>query len=391
MQAGQVRDRTAKNSRWGFALLLAALCATVSARTIVVGPGGQPSTFAAAVAEAVDGDTIAILPGTYPRDVAVIRQKKLTIRGIGERPVFAADGADAEGKAIWVVRDGEVTIENVAFQGARVSDRNGAGIRFERGRLVVRNCRFVDNQNGILTAGFEDAELFVFDSEFSDLPAQDGRNHLLYAGTIGKLHVQGSRFHRGALGHLIKSRARQTFIGYNLLQDGPEGNASYQVDLPNGGDATLIGNVIAKGPRRDNPVAVSYGAEGPKWPRNRLVLAHNTFVNEGWSPTWFLRVHADRLAAPVDVRALNNLTVGVGTLGTGNPGRFDGTWAATSAMLNGPDLLDYTLPAGSWLRGRVDDPALAGDLFVPRFEFRLPVGTVPLLPPRAWAPGAFQR
>jgi hypothetical protein len=373
-------------------LALAALVAwPAAARTIVVGPGGQPSTFAAAVAEAADGDTIAVLPGTYRRDVATITQKKLTIRGIGERPVFEAAGADAEGKATWVVRDGDITIENIAFHGARVSDRNGAGLRFERGRLVVRNCRFVDNQNGILTAGFENAELFVFDSEFSDLPAQDGRNHLLYAGAIARLVVQGSRFHRGALGHLVKSRAKESVIAYNLLQDGPQGNASYQIDLPNGGDAVVIGNVVAKGPRRDNPVAVSYGAEGPKWPVNRLVVSHNTFANEGWSPTWFLRVHADRLGAEPEVRALNNLLVGPGVLGLNNPGRFDGSWPAAASMLNAPELLDYTLPPDSWLRGRVDDPALAGEAFVPKREFRLPVGTVPLLPPARWAPGAFQR
>jgi hypothetical protein len=375
------------------AALLAALAAlhAGAAQTIIVAPGGPPGTLAEALDRAGDGDTVAVLPGTYRGETAVIVHKRLTIRGIGARPVFVADGQVAEGKAIWVVRDGTVDIENIEFRGARASDRNGAGVRFEKGRLTVRRCAFVDNQNGILAANFPDSELNIEDSEFAELPEQDGRNHLLYAGAIARLSVRGSRFHRGALGHLIKSRARETVLAYNLIHDGPAGNASYEVDLPNGGDALLIGNVLGKGQRRDNPVLVSYGSEGPRWPRNRLRLAHNTLVNDGWAPAWFLRVWGDRLATEVEVRALNNLSVGIGSFALTARGRFDGNWPATLGMLAGPEVLDFALAPGSWLRGRVDDPALAGAEFVPRFEFRLPVGTVPLLPPEAWSPGAFQR
>jgi hypothetical protein len=366
--------------------------ALAAGQTIVVGPGGVPATFAEAVLRAEDGDTIAILPGDYKADIAVITQKKLTIRGVGARPVFTAFGTDvAEGKAIWVVRDGDVTIENVEFRGARAQDLNGAGIRFERGRLTVRRCVFVDNQNGILAANFEDAALTIDDSMFSDLPAQDGQNHLLYAGRIARLVVRGSRFHRGALGHLVKSRARETLLAYNLIQDGPAGNASYEVDLPNGGDALLVGNVIAKGLNRDNPVLIAYGAEGSKWPVNRLRLAHNTLVNEGWKPAWFLRFWRDRLPPDTEVHAVNNLTVGPGVFTWGARGRFEGNWPAVSAMLASPPTFDFALDPGAWLRGLATDPAIAGPEFVPKREFTLPIGSAPLVPPAAWSPGALQR
>ena len=68
--------------------------------------------------------------------------------------MLSAKGQIAEGKAIWVIRDGDFAIENVAFEGARAPARNGAGIRFERGRLAVRRCRFTDNENGILTGEY---------------------------------------------------------------------------------------------------------------------------------------------------------------------------------------------------------------------------------------------
>src|SRR5688572_19413442 len=102
-----------------------------AAETIIVGKDGPIRTFAEAVRVARDGDTIAILPGEYRGDIAVIDQKRLTVRGIGARPIFVADGKVAEDKAIWVVRDGDVTIENIEFRGARAPDLNGAGIRFQ--------------------------------------------------------------------------------------------------------------------------------------------------------------------------------------------------------------------------------------------------------------------
>jgi hypothetical protein len=375
------------------AIVLAAACLPGSTRaaTLVVDRDGKLSTFAEAVRLARDGDTIEVLPGAYRGDTAVITQKRLTIRGIGARPVFVADGSIAEGKAIWVVRDGEVTVDNIEFRDARAADLNGAGIRFEKGRLAVRRCAFVNNENGILTANFSDAELSIEDSEFTDVPPIEGKNHLLYVGRIAKLTVRGSRFHRGALGHLIKSRARESTIAYNLIVDGPSGNASYEVDLPDGGVATLIGNIIAKGRSRDNPVVVAYGAEGSTWERNVLVLSHNTLINDGWKPAWFLRVWSGRLPVDAEVRAINNLSLGLGVFALAAPGRFDGNWHGVRAMLVAPDRYDFALHADAMLRGRAVDPAVAGVAFVPQFEFRMPIGTVPLAPPAQWTPGALQR
>jgi hypothetical protein len=80
--------------------------------TLTVGKGAPIETIAEAARLAKDGDTIDILPGEYHADVAVWLQKRLTIRGVGETPVLKADGRSAEGKAIWVLRNGEFVIEN---------------------------------------------------------------------------------------------------------------------------------------------------------------------------------------------------------------------------------------------------------------------------------------
>jgi hypothetical protein len=376
----------------GLVLLLAGSAAF--AETHIVGPSGQPAAFAEVLAKARDGDVIEVLPGEYRGVVAVIPQRKLTIRGVGQRPVFDAGGKSAEGKAIFVVRDGEVTIENLEFRGARVADGNGAGIRFEKGRLLVRRCAFIDNENGLLTANFNDAELEIVDSEFARAPRREGSlPHLLYVGRIAKLTIRGSRFHRGFEGHLIKSRARENVISYNMIRDSGDGEASYEVDLPNGGVATLIGNVIGQSPKSQNPVLVSYGAEGPVWERNSLTLAHNTLINEGWRPGWFVRVFDDRIEPFEGLVAVNNLVIGSGIFRLGARGEFDGNWPATLGMLSDVLTVAFELPPDSWLRGRAVDPRnVGGRDLAPRAEFEWPVGTVEISTDRArWSPGAYQR
>ncbi|HSW05371.1 hypothetical protein [Aquabacterium sp.] len=362
------------------------------AATLVVGPPGQGPSFAQAVKQARDGDTIEVLPGDYRGDVTAIDQRKLSIRGRGQRPVFLADGRHAEGKAIWIIRDGDITIENIEFRGARVPDRNGAGLRFEKGRLTVRHCAFFDNENGILTANFADAELRVEDSVFGQAPRnRDALHHLLYVGRIGRLSVTGSRFHDGYFAHLIKSRARESFIAYNLLADGPNGHAAYEVDLPNGGEAKLIGNVIWQSANTSNLVGISYGAEGQPWPTNALYLAHNTLISDATGAR-FVRVWDDKLPAGTPVHAVNNLSVGIGVLSLGTAGHFDGNYPALAGMLVDIEGLAFALAPGSLLRGRGVNPRLAGgpDLS-PHAEFKLPVGTQPLAAPAQWTPGAFQR
>jgi hypothetical protein len=364
------------------------------ARNLVVGPTGSPASLTAALQEARDGDTIDVLSGEYRGTVGVIEQRRLTIRGLGLRPVFVADGRHAEGKAILVVRNGDVRIENLEFRGARVPDGNGAGIRFEKGRLRVERCVFTDNENGLLTANFGDAELDVVDCEFGRAPRRVGPlPHLLYAGRIARLAVTGSRFHRGFEGHLIKSRARVTELRYNMIRDSNDGSASYEVDLPNGGQALLLGNVIGQGMHTQNPVLVAYGAEGGVHPRNELVLSHNTLISEGRLPGWFVRAWSDRVPGFEGVLAVNNLVVGAGVFRLGAGGSFDGNWPATLGMLADVTTAAFELPPGSWLRGRAIDPRdVQGRDLAPRAEFEWPVGTRPLPADRVrWTPGAYQR
>jgi hypothetical protein len=66
----------------------------------------------------------------------------------------------------------------------------------------------------------------------------------------------------------------------NDISDGPTGNASYLVDVPNGGDLLMEHNTLSKGPQADNETtAVSIGAEGVSNPTTSLVIRDNSFTN----------------------------------------------------------------------------------------------------------------
>lgn len=363
------------------------------AETHIVGPQPPALSLAQALALAQDGDTLALMPGEYQGHSGLVLQKRLTIRTLAGRAVLVAPPRAAERKAILVVRNGDVTVENIDFRGARSDAANGAGIRFEGGRLTVRNCLFLDNENGILTGNDPAAELIVEDSEFGLAPrVVGGLHHLLYVGRIGRFSIRGSRFYSGFEGNLIKSRARENRIAYNLIHDGDEGQASYQIDLPSGGLAWIIGNVFGKGPGAQNPVFVAYGAEQSAWPKNALYLSHNSFVGNPWPPSWVLRVFDDRLGGDVEVKAVNNLSLGLTLFSPGTRGEFRGNeWGLRRRALQSIYTLDFGLTVASGWRDSAAPAGLGGgESLQPGAEFKLPRGTRPIEPPAAWSPGAMQ-
>lgn len=359
--------------------------------SMVVGPGEKIATLTEAARLARDGEVIEVRPGVYRGQVAVWTQNNLLIRGAGERPVMLADGKSAEDKGIWVVRGGKVRIENIEFRGARVKDFNGAGIRFEKGNLTVQGCAFFDNEMGILTANRPELSLEVLDSEFGDAPRDKGDlHHLLYVGAIGKFVLRGSRFSNGYLGHLVKSRARENHILYNMLVDGAGGKASYELEFPNGGIAYVVGNAIGQSAGTDNPRIVSYGAEGARWPENALYMAHNTLLNDAHAGN-FVAVWSEKMAVPVEVWLLNNLTVGNGDLFQPRQGRFDGNRSVGRAELIEFGGIPLRLTTTSPLRGSIRPPGEAGGVeLLPKAEFVFPAGTKPLRVSSRLAPGAFQ-
>ena len=360
------------------------------ARIWRVGPDGPLLRIADAARLARDGDVVEIEAGDYRQDVAVWPQKRLTIRGVNGAARLYADGRVAEGKAIWVLRNGDFDIANIDFIGATAHDQNGAGIRFEGGKLRIRGCLFWGNQVGLLTGGHKtmaDATLTVEQSEFAYSRVLGRWAHNLYVGSIDTLTVRDSYFHHAGVGHLIKSRARRNAILYNRLTDEPGGRASYELEFPNGGESIVVGNLIQQQVGTENGTIVSMGAEGYKWPTNALYLASNTIVNDHPHGGAFLVVArgADR------VLSANNLLVGRATLRVDAALERWGDQQVDWSALIRPSRFDYRLrqPGPDLAYRPLADPGLASRL-QPQREYQHSGNSQPLAGAPRWV-GAMQR
>jgi hypothetical protein len=404
----------------GWALAAAPPLATTPGRITAprflhVGKNQEFATVSAAAAAAKDGDVVEIEAGDYWRDVAVWTQRKLILRGVNSRVRLLAGGAAAEAKAIWVFRDGDFRVENIDFIGTKVGDKNGAGIRFEKGHLAVVNCGFFENEMGLLTSNDKKAALDVENSEFARNGYRDDANHHnLYVGGIARLSVVGSYFHHARQGHLFKSRARENYVYYNRFTDELGGEASYEMEFPNGGLAYVVGNIVQQGNGTENPYLISYGVEGYVWPRNELYLVNNTLADDKARDGRFLRVSP---GAQV-VKAINNLLIGQGELDSGRgkqralellksarayvlgeagrsissgPAEYSHNFHAEWSDVTLAPRYDYRLKANSPLVGKAVDPGEANGVKLrPGLEYVHPRSTRPIAVSDRLDPGAFQ-
>src|ERR1051326_5639723 len=160
---------------------------------LTVGPNGEFSTIAAAIAASSDGDVIQVAAGTYVNDFATINTK-ITIEGIGGMVSLVATVPPPDGKAILTVNT-DATLINMEFSGAAVADGNGAGVRYQGGDLVLDHTYFHDNQDGLLAASDPSGSITIRDSEFANNGTGDGQTHNLYVNEVGMLTITGSYFH----------------------------------------------------------------------------------------------------------------------------------------------------------------------------------------------------
>jgi hypothetical protein len=342
-------------------------------RVLAVGPGKNYAKPSAAARATRDGDIVEIAAGVYEGDAAIWRSNNLTIRGVGGRAEIKAKGADAEDKGIWVIKGKNTTVENIELSGARVHDRNGAGIRQEGAGLVVRNCYFYNNQNGILANRNEASEVLIENSEFNDNGEGDGQTHNIYIGKVKRFTLRGSYSHHTDIGHNVKSRAMESYILYNRIMDETTGTSSYAIDLPNGGIAYVIGNLIQQGPQTDNSTIVAYGKEGLSNPGRQLYFVNNTVVNDGPPDGTFVFVQNG--AGPVEI--VNNIFAGPGTVLKG-PGTLSHNLQSPNPGLVDAAAFDYHLKAGSAAIDAGIDPGMAnGFALAPTAQYVYKTDTEP--------------
>lgn len=306
-------------------ITFSSLIQLTQARTWLVGPDFPLKMPSEAIRQAKDGDIIKIMAGEYQDDTAIIRQNILTIEGIGGFAHLIAPRKIPNGKAIWVTKGKNITLQNIEFSGAHVPDKNGAGIRLESGSLTLDNCYFHHNEMGLLTANKADIRLTIRNSEFShnsqDYKVTGKLSHNIYVGQIAEFTLENSISRGAKYGHNVKSRAGKNIIIQNRIFDEGKISASYLIDLPNGGEALIENNYLYKNSGAQNNVFISYGAEGMKYDQNKLTLKYNIAINEG-GIAFLIRNHSD-IAPEFARNKLTNITA-IETSGIKKGGFWDG-------------------------------------------------------------------
>ncbi|GAB5348550.1 hypothetical protein TMRO357_02218 [Alteriqipengyuania sp. 357] len=221
--------------------------------------------------------SIAIAPGTY---------RQCAVQGAGRIAYLASEpgrveftGTACEGKAALVLRGEEASVSGIVFSNIAVDDGNGAGIRFEAGKLTVANSWFRNSQQGILTAGGPMMRLVVDKSTFTALGTCEnsgGCAHSIYTGDIGHFRLTRSRFEQGTGGHYVKSRAARVEIAASSFDDSNGRATNYMIDLPAGARGQITNNWFVQGRDKENYSAfIAVGAEDQLHSSDGLTIAGN--------------------------------------------------------------------------------------------------------------------
>ncbi|MCC6752439.1 MAG: right-handed parallel beta-helix repeat-containing protein [Saprospiraceae bacterium] len=358
------------------ALLLMNFAVGAEGKTWNVGPQWDHKVPSAVASLVGSGDTVWIEAGLYPGDGCKWSADKLYIAGKGGRAVLDAQRTGFGGKAIWVIAGSETQIENVDFLHCEVVDRNGAGIRLEGTHLTVRYCSFIENQNGILAGDNPLSDILVEHCEFAANGSGNGFTHNIYVNRVRSLTLRYNYIHHAYYGHEVKSRAQQNVILYNRITN-EDGDASYEIDFPNGGQALVLGNVIQQSKFSDNNTIIAYGLEGMNNPGpHKLCFLFNTVVsNEDKGVLFNVQSKMDTLLFA------NNIVAGNLTLVNGIPNAFH--QVGNCIRLQSSDIqfadanhYDYHLEAKSpAIDSSVQlDGSFLGYEFVPTREYVHPAG-----------------
>jgi len=248
--------------------------------TLSVGSNQTYATIAAAVAASSAGDTITVQAGVYTNDWLNITHD-LTLTAIGGWVKLVTNQAQPPDGKAYITESGTVTISGFDISGVTVPDANGAGVRYQGGNLTLDNVFIHDNQEGLLGAADLSGSITITNSEFArNGLGGDGHTHGIYVGPVSEFTLTNSYIHDTVVGHEVKSRAQNNVITNNRIFDNA-GSASYSIDLPNGGNATIQNNTIQQGANSQNPAILAYGEEGiPAGYGTGATVTGNTIVND---------------------------------------------------------------------------------------------------------------
>ncbi len=270
-----------------------------------------------------NGDTVDIDAGTYTADVAHWTANNLLLRGVGNGYAHLnANNTSYGQKGIWVIGGNNTTVRYIEFSHCHdvaAVDKNWAGIRQEGMNLTVSHCYFHDNDDGILAGTLNPSKIVIQFTEFNHNGFGDGYSHNLYINHVDTLVFMFNYSHHAAIGHELKSRAHVNYILYNRFSNESTGDASRELDMPDGGLAIVMGNIIEQGPNSTNSGIIGYGLESlSNNAPHDLYLINNTIVNDKSSGVFVQVGNGMNM-----YKSRNNILAGIGTMMFGTPITLD--------------------------------------------------------------------
>jgi hypothetical protein len=246
-----------------------------------------------------DGDTIYIDGGIYANDATKWVNKNLKFIGLGasnNRTILRYTGDIPNGKGIFVFElpgtSDNPYLENIVFDGAQVSDANGgngAGIRFQSNNITIKNCKFINCQNGILEGhgNVTTSNVIISNSEFqnngyqlpNDATFSGYAHHIYISASADTLIVKNCYFHKPrGQANSLKTRAQRSYILYNLIDEEDIGYGSWELNIAQGGLNVIMGNVFIQGTSGANHGIISYDAASN--PLEDFYFINNTVINK---------------------------------------------------------------------------------------------------------------
>jgi hypothetical protein len=364
---------------------------------LVVGTQPGDLSFAQAAASAQTGDTVQVQAGTYTSFDVKWYANNLTIQAVGGPVILDDSGyAISNQKGIFEIVGDNAFVQGITFENAHDLGDNGhnyAGIRDEGSGLTLDACTFLNNDDGLLVTplGSGVSNVLVEYSIFSNNGYGDGYSHNLYVNHVNSFTLEYGSTTDSNYGHDVKSRALNTYLLYNFIGDSGAGtnDQAALVDLPDGGNSYLIGNVIHKGSSAANGTMIDSNVEGyadstQENPTQLLEAVNNTVVNDRSSGSDVLVFGSQ--TTPVNL--INNLFAGQGEGGTvlysgqngapATPATNESNLAAVNPGFVDAASLNYQLTSGSAaIDAGVNPGSLNGFSLAPTSEYVAVANTEP--------------
>lgn len=271
--------------------LLLLCCANLMAQkgdSVCIVGGSCYKTPSEAFKNAKDGDKIVVYAGTY-KDVAVLYANNVTVTGVGGRPLIDATNKIADGLGVWVICGNNTTLDNFEIE----NEDNGlrgeaawdqAAIYLKGYNLTMRNMYIHHCMQGFFNRTNADNEnnLDIENSIFDFNGDGGGHSHNIYVNhNITNLTMRGVWSRNCNGGHILKVRAFKSDIQGCMFTDTTGVSLSWFIDFPDGGNHKFVGNIVEHKKLNRGSTIIAYGEDVPNPITNNLLIAQNTFINDG--------------------------------------------------------------------------------------------------------------